>query len=220
MNAITAIEVGIRLSPSVGLALGTGVFGLKDRSLARLADASDRRDNHRHLGEENLGNLCLAGDNAGRQNLFAIGRSVGCLHIRSLLDRGLVANYSVAFLRKRCRVEKSKTAPKKGNNTHAVLGSGTVVIGGAPFPPLPPLSSLSDFSPLSPLSPLPLAVNGVLTSRLSFLQLVHAKGFSLERSSKLRTNVNDLKPSALILAIHSVHYPPHGSPKRRRVSND
>ncbi len=155
MNAITANEVGIRLSPSVGLALGTGAFGLKDRSLARLADASDRRDNHRYLGEENLGNLCLAGDNAGRQNLFAIGRSVGCLHIRSLLDRGLVANYSVAFLRKRCRVEKSKTAPKKGNNTHAVLGSGTVVIGGAPFPPLPPLSSLSDFSPLSPLSPLP-----------------------------------------------------------------
>jgi hypothetical protein len=69
MNAITANEVGIRLSPSVGLALGTGVFGLKDRSLARLADASDRRDNHRHLGEENLGNLCLAGDNAGHRTL-------------------------------------------------------------------------------------------------------------------------------------------------------
>jgi hypothetical protein len=60
--------------------------------------------------------------------------------------------YSVAFLGKRCRAEKNKTAPTKGHKTHPAFASGTVEIRGSSLSPLPPLSPLSDFSPLSAFS--------------------------------------------------------------------
>src|SRR5260370_26683720 len=48
-----------------------------------------------------------------------------------------------AFERKRCRDEKSRTAPKKGINTHAAFASGTTGICLSPLPLVSPLLSLS-----------------------------------------------------------------------------
>jgi len=59
--------------------------------------------------------------------------------------------YLVAFPRKSCRAEKSRTIPKKGINTHPAFASGTAETGGSlTFPYWLPL--------FWPLLPLPLSV--------------------------------------------------------------
>jgi hypothetical protein len=61
--------------------------------------------------------------------------------------------YSVAFPRKSCRAEKSRTIPKKGINTHPAFASGTAETGGASFLTFPFCLPL-----FWPLLPWPLSV--------------------------------------------------------------
>jgi hypothetical protein len=85
-------------------------------------------------------------------------------------------SYSVAFLGKNCRAEKTRTNPRKGINTHPAFASGTDETAESPLPSFFTLSGLSglflSFSANASVGRTKAAVTRAQTFRKGMLEVI------------------------------------------------